>query len=597
MMIALLGGLGFFIYLLFNVLVAAQNRATIEDLLDHKFPVVENLLQLKEHAELFKESLTHAINLENQYLIQDSLEYVSDFQSNLNRVQAKLVDKKAELDEIGLHFQTYVSQAKALANILSSAPQSYAEYQQSAEQINATFDRLIAEIDAILDVQQEAYRLQLHFIQEDMVQANRIGTVLGITVLLGLFLWAWVISRQVLNAIGKTNRLKEAFLTTISHELRTPMNGIMGSINLLKKTTPSREQEELIDAASLSSLEMVRTVDEILTFVDFISDKPKITYKSFSLEDMLFYPLKLMCRECEKKGLLFEYDSSQFHGIVIESDEQKILHVIRRILENALKFTQRGRIKFTVRHQSLSMTDKTGTVFFEVDDSGPGIDEAMIYDIMQPFQQLDSSFSRKHGGLGIGLSICKSVAKSLGGELWIENKEEELGVRVRFSFPCKFVKMRSSAAQVRSPSSVQTIPKPAIPVTVLIVEDNKVNQMVIEKMLRRMKYNTLIANNGAEAVEQVKRHAIGCILMDCQMPVMDGFEATRQIRQLEKPKRDVPIIAVTANARESDRDKCLSVGMDSFISKPVDFKVVEKCLHDFLTMERACPDKTRPLSI
>lgn len=262
-----------------------------------------------------------------------------------------------------------------------------------------------------------------------------------------------------------------------------------------------------------------------------------------------------------------------------------MIHILRRLLENAYKFTQQGRIAFDLKAIRNPLDETRAEIMFSVTDSGPGIKQAHIEAMFRPFHQLDGSFTRKYGGLGIGLAICKAVSDCLKGRLSFDNRADSGGAIVTFQFPATIQKASASASQIPLERSVTLANKtPGAPPLVLIVEDNRVNQAVLDKMLKKIGARTALAGNGVEALDRLKLQSPDLILMDCQMPVMDGFDATERIRHLGGSLSQLPIIAVTANTMEADRQRCLKVGMNDFISKPVDLTVLKERLAAYINL-------------
>lgn len=300
-----------------------------------------------------------------------------------------------------------------------------------------------------LNTQYEADMLQ---IGQQLKGTYRTAILAGALVILGLGIMAWGVASRVWSAIESSDRLKEGFLATISHELRTPINGIMGNVALLKKTPLDSEQKDLVDLARVSSMEMLKTVDEILTFTEFFSGSPALRQEPVNLFAFLATSLRIMAEECRKRGLEFVMDIEAAKGVTMLTDEPKLTHVVRRILENAYKFTQQGRISFGLRAVRNPLDDTLADISFTVVDSGPGIKPAQIEAMFKPFHQLDGSFTRKYGGLGIGLAICKAVSDCLKGQLTFDNRADGGGAIVTFRFPAKICPESDAPAEIAQPA-------------------------------------------------------------------------------------------------------------------------------------------------
>jgi CheY-like chemotaxis protein/nitrogen-specific signal transduction histidine kinase len=466
-----------------------------------------------------------------------------------------------------------------------------------------------------------------------MKLTNELGVILGVMIVLALVLLVWVITRKVMDAIARTDQLKESFLTTISHELRTPINGVVGSLSLLKRTPMAQQQGELLDMAILSSKTMVQSVDDILTFAELMAGQAVLSLTLFdaskALEDLHAWAITMA--EDKKLALQWQVDAQRYW---VRTDQGKLLNLIRHLIDNAIRYSEQGQVSFglSIREIPGHQADTSGLLQLQIVDTGPGIAPPLLEEIFKPFQQLDGSFSRTHQGLGIGLAMSRSIAVALKGTLTIENNQGGPGVTARFTCPVGLTCIDNAESQSQTgfskqtaisvpsassaPSAISTEPafsEQPVPVAesakprqprpgefltekgiretpasqqkhplVLIAEDNKVNQIVLNKLVKQLHFDTVLAANGSEALQLVQTHPVDLVLMDCQMPVLDGLDATRAIRTLRGEKSAIPIIAVTANARDLDRERCMAAGMNGFLGKPVDYEIVRKTLHAYL---------------
>jgi CheY-like chemotaxis protein len=244
---------------------------------------------------------------------------------------------------------------------------------------------------------------------------------------------------------------------------------------------------------------------------------------------------------------------------------------------NAVKFSNSGEINIDISSKMHNGNIEKNIITICVIDEGPGIEKEKINSVFEPFHQLDGSFSRQHQGIGIGIPMVNSIAKAMNGSLTIRNrKRKESGLEVTFSFMAQITKQSIIEIPVRSHTSI-----PNADINVLVVEDNEVNQLVLKSFIKKMGFRCQSAFNGEEAVERVTKQTFTIILMDCQMPVMNGFDATREIRRLPNGK-NVPIIAVTANAMEGDRERCLNAGMNDYLKKPISMNQLKTTMNKFL---------------
>ncbi len=296
----------------------------------------------------------------------------------------------------------------------------------------------------------------------------------------------------------------------------------------------------------------------------------------FDLRDMMTDIEKLYSPLVLKRGLKLIVSLDPSIHPTVKGDFGRIRQVINNFVSNAIKFTSAGAITISA-HATQSEASSVG-VKFAVTDTGIGISPELSHRLFKPFTQADSSTSRKFGGSGLGLSICKKLAALMGGDVGLES---EPGKGSTFWLTLTLEKTFSETS-----TSVETNVYPirsGRPSRILVAEDNSVNQLITVKTLERMGYTADVAANGKEVLDAIQRIPYDLILMDCQMPEMDGFEATRVIRELESPERHVPIIALTAGAMKSDQDQCMEAGMDDFLSKPVKAEALAKKLHAWLT--------------
>ena len=376
--------------------------------------------------------------------------------------------------------------------------------------------------------------------------------------------------RQALAVLKKNNKVKDEFLATISHELRTPMNGIMNAMQLIRYTRLDEEQDGLVHIASQSSGNMLTLIDNILGFTEAQAGSLELKEEPFPTRELLDLLVARFSSQCADKNLQFAVNLDESVPPCLEGDEDKLYKLLGYILDNSVKFTDSGTIELTVTLDDRADNDEYKWIKFDIVDSGVGIDEKRQQDIFEVFQQADGSYSRRFGGLGIGLSIAKQVNALMGGTIKLES-ELGAGTHVSLSIP-----MKEGILPLRAVEGAEDL-KPA-DTRILIVEDNQTNQIILKKTLEKLGFNALIAENGQEALDVITQYQPHAILMDCQMPVMDGFKATQAIRNMGKPYRDLPIIAVTANVMSGDKQRCLESGMDDYIKKPANREIINNKL-------------------
>jgi signal transduction histidine kinase/CheY-like chemotaxis protein len=368
--------------------------------------------------------------------------------------------------------------------------------------------------------------------------------------------------------LEENNRLKDEFLATISHEFRTPLNGILGSLELAEQELESNIHPH-ISTAKGSADEMLSLVEQVLSYTELQSGNLIIKAEPINLPETLAELTQIVSQQCKSKGIEFSLENNARNPQSIIADKKRLQQALAPIFNNSVKFTQEGHISLGVQ---IKFVHNQYLLILKVEDTGIGIAESKRENILEAFTQADGSFSRQFGGLGIGLSLVKALCTQLGGSINISS-EEKHGTLVEISLPIDIPHQAFTSDPQSSSENETTIQQIKEHARVLIVEDNHINQVVLKTMLQRLSVETETADHGIKALAILDKayqnnQPIDLILMDCQMPVMDGFDATRNIRSSKKSYSSIPIIAVTANALSSDRERCLQAGMNDYLSKP-----------------------------
>ena len=390
--------------------------------------------------------------------------------------------------------------------------------------------------------------------------------------------------RQARDAAEELARMKGDFLANMSHEIRTPMNAIIGMTHLLRHTDLSEKQSVYVGTTEKSAKLLLRIINDILDFSKIEAGKLEMEEKSFSLPAVFQEALSVVRESTEKKQLRLLCDLAPDLPRTVIGDSVRFIQILLNLLNNAIKFTSEGSVRLKVR---INHKDNDAVILLcSVADSGIGIAEEHLNRLFMPFMQADNSTSRRYGGTGLGLAICKNLIEIMGGTIWCESRVNE---GTTFYFTVRFLLPAYAAVPNAPPSEITTvvtaqsdeerlddlnerrveIPEHLRGIPILLVDDNKVNRLVAAELLTLKGFTVDMAANGRQAVEKVGQKEYGLVLMDIQMPEMDGFQATRVIRQ--NPQwADLPILAMTANTMAGDRELCLEAGMNEHISKPID---------------------------
>ncbi len=368
----------------------------------------------------------------------------------------------------------------------------------------------------------------------------------------------------------KSAQAKSEFLANMSHEIRTPLNAIVGFVELLKEENSSKESTQYIDIIEKSSQSLLQIIEDILDFSKIESGKLEVDKIDFDSKLEFKVITHLFLAKCSEKNINLILDIDEGLPPIINTDPLRVKQVIANLLSNAIKFTDNGKsIKISISY-------KNGFLQVLVKDEGKGIAKDKLKHIFKAFSQEDTSITRGYGGTGLGLSISSQLVKLLGGKLKVKS---ELNVGSEFSFciPINVGKVPKIISKDFQNISFRGN-------KILLVEDNKSNQLFMTLLLKKLDLELDIANNGFEAIDKFKQNRYDLILMDENMPKLNGIEATKKILQIEKKSglNHTPIISLTANALKGDRQKFLKAGMDEYLTKPLKRNTLSKILGKFL---------------
>lgn len=363
------------------------------------------------------------------------------------------------------------------------------------------------------------------------------------------------------------NQYKTEFLSNMSHEIRTPMNGIVGALKLLAGSTLTEKQHKLVNLALSSSSSLGNILNDILDISKIEAGKIELSETPFELDEIISEIISTQALELPELPVQLDYEFNNISHFHLLGDSLRLKQILNNLISNALKFTKEGQVKVTIKETNTDIIENrsVGCFRFEISDTGIGLTQEQTSKLFERFHQADKSTTRKYGGTGLGLSICKSLVELMGGNIGVES-EAGKGSTFWFTLPFKHLAISHKGSQ----ATLDQASKEKLHGHILLVEDNLINQQVAQGYLEGIGITCDVAENGEEALKHIQSKDYDLILMDCLMPVMDGYKATQAIRASKGKKSEFPILALTASALAADIEKCHQAGMNDHIGKPID---------------------------
>ncbi|UXH76399.1 ATP-binding protein [Roseateles amylovorans] len=499
-------------------------------------------------------------------------------------------------------YQRTLARTKDFIRWADALPLDAALIRQHPERLGDVIERM----EPLAEPIRELSLTSTHHVAEDVTHRNEVIrsqslVSLGLTAVLSalIVLFAWVSMRQFrrLERYGRkqealaarlqdaqrdaeaANRAKTVFLANMSHELRTPLQGLLGMLGMLKEAPLNTAQQGQWQAANDCARHLLAVLGDILDVTRMEAGGLSIAPEPLQLSALMRELEALSRPQASAKGLALQFRMEDDVPTWVQADPTRLRQILMNLLSNALKFCDRGQVGCQLKRGVGPLGEDL--LIFDVSDTGPGIDAETLARLFQRFSQGDASTSRRHGGAGLGLEISRRLARAMGGDIDVQSAPGQ-GARFTLTLPLRPGPQSGTAARPGPLPSVLEVPAaPVAGMRVLVSEDHPTNRLVIEAMLNKLGHHPILCENGLQALHALRQQDFDLVLMDLHTPQMDGFEATRAMRELPAPRGQLPIVALSADAFEESRQRADEAGISAFLSKPVDLETLQACLQRF----------------
>jgi len=557
-----------------------------------EFKTGNELRDLEKNMIAMESDVRGAIAMADESVARNILQQENAVQRDLSLLQQITDDDSSVkfIDDLGRLVQEKILLSKQILDTFVHSGKRSAEMLMADQQGRKLMDSISLVSHKIDTSRQALLTVVTKSIDDSGRKARRWGTILIIIVLLsGAGLFWYIINRiasqnqliRQLDASEKKEReaarIKENFLANMSHEIRTPMNAILGFTSLLEKKKLDKESAEYIHTIRQSGENLLTIINDILDLSRIEAGMMRIESNPFGIRGLMHSVETMFQEKVKEKGLALSTVIDNKVPDALTGDAIRLTQIMVNLIGNAVKFTKQGSININVDADAIASKEILLNV--SVTDTGIGIDKENLASIFDRFQQAEDSITRKYGGTGLGLSIVKDLVDLQNGKIAVIS-EPGLGTKFQFSIPYQ---VAASPAQEVRKQGADNLKLPPHSIRILVVEDNEINQSLMKKLLGSWMIDPVIVSNGSEAIAQLRENEFSIVLMDIQMPEMDGYSATRVIR--EELHLSIPIIAMTAHALAGEREKCLAAGMDEYIAKPVREQELQQMISRFSTLK------------